>query len=64
MTQEEMLWIATWSNHKRYDYETLKYCDYMNGHEDLIDDVWEYVEEIQEIGRLAFYEKYKEFKLY
>jgi hypothetical protein len=32
--------------------------------EKYIDDVWEYVEECESIGRKCFYEKYKNFKLY
>lgn len=59
-----MLWIATWADYKNLDYEQLHYCDYMNGHEDLTDEVWEFVTELKEIGRIAFYEKYKEYKLY
>lgn len=31
MTKEEMIWIATWAWYKDLDYETLCYCDYMNG---------------------------------
>ena len=64
MTKEEMIWIATWAWYKDLDYETLCYCDYMNGREEFTDMVWEYVEELNDYGRIAFYEKYKEFKLY
>jgi hypothetical protein len=28
------------------------------------DQISEYMEEIEDIGRIAFYEKYKEYKLY
>lgn len=59
-----MVWIATWAFSKGLDFGELKYSDYMNGHEDLTDEVWKYVEELQEDGRKAFYEKYSEFKLY
>lgn len=64
MEKDRQLWIATWCWYKGYDYETLEYCDYMNGYSDYLDDVFEYVVELNEIGRVAFYEKYKEFKLY
>lgn len=64
MEQSRMIWIASVAFAKNYDYETLMYSDYMYGHTDLIDDVWDYVIELQDDGRNAFYEKYKEFKLY
>lgn len=64
MEKEEMLWIATWAWSKNLDKGELRYCDYMYGKEDLTDQVWEYVEELNEYGRVAFYEKYKDYKLY
>lgn len=64
MTKEQIIWIATVAFAKNYDYETLKYSDYMYGKEQLTDEVWEYVEELEDFGRIAFYEKYKEYKLY
>ena len=59
-----MVWIATWAFAKNLDYEQLSWSDYMYDHRDLADEVWKFVEELQEDGRKAFYEKYKEFKLY
>lgn len=64
METSEMIWIATWSFAKNLDYEELSWSDYMYDHRDLTDEVWKYVEELHEDGRKAFYEKYKEFKLY
>ncbi len=64
MTKEELLWLASWCFYKNYDIDTLHYCDYLYGKEEYVDDVWEYVVELEEIGRIAFYEKYKEFELY
>jgi hypothetical protein len=64
MSEERIIWVATWAAYKGYDYETLSYSDYMNGYSEFVDDVWDYVIELQEIGRLAFYEKYKQYKLY
>lgn len=64
MTEERIIWVATWAAYKRYDYETLRYCDYMNGYSEFLDDVWDYVTELQEIGTTEFYEKYKRYKLY
>lgn len=64
MTQQKIIWIATWAWSKGLDYEETMYSDYLYGNEDKIDEVWEYVNELNEYGRVAFYEKYKEFKLY
>lgn len=64
MEKEEMLWIATWAWSKNLDYEELGWSDYMNGKKEFLDQVWEYVEELNDNGRIAFYEKYKDYKLY
>lgn len=64
MTKERMIWIATWAWNKHLDYETTKYSDYLNGKEEFIDQVWEYVEELNNYGKIVFYEKYKQFNLY
>lgn len=59
-----MLWIASKYADKGYDFEQMKYGDDLYGKEQFADEVWEYVVECNEIGTTAFYEKYKEFKLY
>lgn len=64
MTKEEKLWIATKWFQKGYDIDDLRWSDDMYGYENETDEVLEYYEELQDIGRIAFYEKYKEFKLY
>jgi len=64
MNKEEILWTASIAFAKNISCEDLKYSDYMYGKEDLTDRVWEYVEEIKQFGRVAFYDKYKEFRLY
>lgn len=64
MEESEKIWIASIAIAKQYGYETLKYSDYMYGNEEFIDDVWDYVKECANGGQIAFYEKYKEFKLY
>lgn len=64
MEKADLIWVATWAFDKGYDYEKTHYSDYMYGKEDLIDDVWEYVNEIEEIGTIAFKEKYKEYKMF
>ena len=64
MTEAEIIYLATKAFDKGWGFETLMYGDDLYGKEQYADDVWEYVEELQEEGRKAFYEKYKEFKLY
>lgn len=64
MENKDLIWIATKAFDKGWDYETLKYGDELYGKEQYVDDVWEYVVELSEIGTNAFYEKYKEYKLY
>lgn len=64
MEKKDLLWNASVAIGKNMDYETLKYSDYMYGKEEFTDEVWEYVEECQREGTIAFYEKYKEYKLY
>lgn len=64
MEKSEMLYIASKHVGKGYGYEDMKYGDDMNGREQFAEEVGEYMTEMQDIGRIAFYEKYKEFKLY
>jgi hypothetical protein len=63
MNKEEMIRIACVAIRKNYDYETLKYSDDMYNLEEFSDNIWEYVEECKQIGKIAFKEKYKEYKL-
>lgn len=64
MDEKEMVWIASIAIAKRLDYEELMYSDYMYGNTDLMDDVWEYVEEATNIGMDNFAEKYSNYKIY
>ena len=64
MTQAEIIYLATKAFDKGWDFETLRYGDDLYGKEQYADEVWEYVDELHEGGRKAFYEEYKEFKLY
>lgn len=64
MEKSEMLWIASVAIAKNMDYEKLKYSDYLYGNENIAHDIYEYVIECKEIGTIAFYKKYKDFKLY
>jgi hypothetical protein len=58
MEQKEMIRIALRAIDKKWDFETLKYGDDMYGKESLAEDVWDYVEECERIGREAFDAKY------
>lgn len=64
MEKKDMLWLASKAVAKNWDFEKLKYSDDLYDKEHLADDVWEYVEEAEEIGMIAFREKYKDFELY
>ena len=64
MEKSEQIWTASVAVDKGMDYEELYYSDYMYDSEDETDEVYNYVIECNEIGRSAFYEKYKEYKLY
>lgn len=58
MKEEEQIRIAKWAIRKRLDYETLKWSDELYGRMSEVDEVWEYVVECEEIGTIAFQEKY------
>ena len=64
MTKAEIIYLASKYADKGYDLEKMYYCDDFHGVEDLAEICYEYVIEYREIGRKAFYEKYKEYKLY
>lgn len=59
-----MLFIASKYSEKGYGYEELRYGDDLNGREEFADEVHEYMVEYNKIGSIAFYDKYKEYKLY
>lgn len=60
MDKSELIYAATAAVEKGYDYEKMMNSDYMSEDRGAIDEVWEYVEEIQDYGMIAFKEKYKE----
>ena len=64
MEESEKIRIASLAVGKNMAFDELYYCDDMYGHEDMTDDVWEYVTECKEIGSIAFREKYKDVELY
>lgn len=64
MKKEEIIYLATKFFDKGWDYETCIYTDDLYNKEDFIDEIWDYVIELKDYGKIEFYEKYKEFKLY
>ncbi len=69
MEKSEMLWIATKYNGKGYSQELMRDgddCYELSGEEGekIKDEIAGYMEELEDVGRISFYEKYKEFKLY
>jgi hypothetical protein len=69
MEKSEMLNIALAYTRKGYSQEEMKWgdaCSELKGEEGdrIKDQIADYMDEIGEIGRTAFYEKYKEFKPY
>ena len=69
MTKEEMLWIASKYVAKGYSQSQMRDgddCYELSGEEGrkVKDEIAEYMDELSEIGRIAFYEKYKDFNLY
>ena len=64
LTKSDLIWIATKMHAKGYYGERIRYSDDLYGNEDQYDEVSEFMEEAHNIGRDAFYEKYKDYKLY
>jgi hypothetical protein len=69
MEKSEMLWIATKYKGKGYSQEQMRDgddCYELSGKEGrrIKDEIADYMDEFEDIGRIAFYEKYKDFKLY
>lgn len=69
MKTEDKIWLATKAAEKGWDYSTLRYSDDLyhvgsDEKEQLIDDIWEYVDEYKDGGSRAFREKYKQYKMY
>lgn len=64
MEKQEILYMTTKAIAKGWNTDKLEYSDDMYGREEYTDEVSEYMDEYLEVGRKAFYEKYKEYKLY
>jgi hypothetical protein len=60
MTKAQMIKSALYAINKHLTYEKLYYSDEMYGHEKETEKVWEFVQECEEIGTIAFKEKYKQ----
>lgn len=64
-----MLYIASKYNAKGYGQEAMMDsddCYHLSGEDGrrIKDQICDFMEEIDSIGRIAFYEKYKEYKLF
>lgn len=60
-----MLWIASRYKMKGYSHEDMRYGDdTYDATSEEKEEIGDYMSEYEEIGRAAFYEKYKDFKLY
>ena len=64
LVKADLIYNATIALGKGYDYEEMYYGDYMYGNEDQTEAVFEYVNEAQEIGSIAFKKKYSEYAMY
>ena len=69
MNKEEMLWIASKYCTKGYSAEQMRDgddCYNLSGEEgyEIKNEIERYMDEFFDLGRIAFYEKYKEYKLY
>lgn len=69
MEKSEMLWIASRYKGKGYSQEQMRdgdECYHLSGEEgeQIKDKIADYMDEYEYIGRVAFYEKYEDFKLY
>lgn len=68
MEDEELgkyVWLATWKDYKRLSCDDFRHCDYAD---DLSEvqrhQVYDLEDELRAIGRNAFVEKYKRFKMF
>lgn len=58
MTAHDMQKLAKRAIEKHWGFDALKYGDDLYGKENLAHDVWDLVEECQDIGMTAFEAKY------
>lgn len=64
MEESEKLYIASKYFEKGYSYDQLHYGDDLYGRESFAEEIWDIIDEIRDIGRDDFKEKYKNYKLY
>lgn len=67
MEHSEIIYMATKCVAKRWDYDQLYYCDDLFNEEELdvtANEIWDFVEEINQIGRDEFARKYDGIKFF
>lgn len=69
MELKDIIFLATKAYCKGWDYESLCYGDDLykyegNEKDKILDEVWSYVDEINENGTRWFKEEYKDYKLF
>ena len=58
MNEDQKIKLARKAVDKGWDFETLKYSDYLYGKENDAESVWEYVKLCKSIGTVAFDARY------
>jgi hypothetical protein len=61
----QLVWLATWKNHKGLSCDDFRYCD--NAYDLSADGrqkVYDLEDELKASGSIAFREKYKQFKMF
>ncbi len=64
LDQKDKIYLSTMAIVKGMTYEELKKSDDMYDSPKYIDEVWEYVDEIKDIGRDKFRGKYRGFYMF
>lgn len=64
MKKNELIYLASKCAEKDWSYDDLYYGDDLYGKEQFADEVWEYAVIYNEIGSIAFRERYSEYELY
>ena len=65
--RRKKIYLASKYFNKGYSRDDLRFGDDLYNEENaskLTDEIWEYVEECEDYGRIEFYKKYKDYKLY
>ena len=64
MDKPKMIWIAIKFAERGYAFDKVYFSDDLYGNEKYADEIWGYMEEYKDIGRIAFREKYKKYGSY